>query len=135
MKPLPARRRTFKSQLMDIETEVRHSLKMFGLMAGQCTSNSLVGHTCDRGLRELLVPVRRLGGTVPALLRDYRHRSAWRQWHSLSQSMNRIALRGRRTEAMPASALIAGIAGCWERIDEQRTEVETHGVGRHAGAI
>jgi transposase len=35
MKLLLAHRRTLKRKLMDIETEVGHSLKMFGLMAGQ----------------------------------------------------------------------------------------------------
>ncbi|MER9952490.1 hypothetical protein [Mesorhizobium sp. M0047] len=40
MKLLLAHRRTLKRKLMDIETEVRHSLKMFGLMAGQRVQRS-----------------------------------------------------------------------------------------------
>jgi transposase len=35
LKLLLAHRRTLKRELMDIETEIRHSRKMFGLMAGK----------------------------------------------------------------------------------------------------
>lgn len=40
MKLLLVHRRTLKRKLMDIETEVRHSLKMFGLMAGRRVQRS-----------------------------------------------------------------------------------------------
>ncbi|WP_167524602.1 MULTISPECIES: transposase [unclassified Mesorhizobium] len=87
MKLMLAHRRTLKRKLMDIETEVRHSLKMFGLMAGRRVQRaSFVAR-----IRELIAGDRLLETATESMLRCWQ--VLWDEYRKLHKLI--VQLVGR----------------------------------------
>ncbi len=83
-------RRTLKRKLLDIENEVRQSLKVFGLLLGPRVQRS----TFETRVRELVVPDRLIAGVTECMLRAWS--ALWSEYKRLHTLLVRFVGRDER---------------------------------------
>jgi transposase len=122
-------RRTLKRKLLDIENEIRHSLKVFGLMVGPRAQRS----SFEARIRELVAGDALIAGVTECMLRAWA--ALWTEYKKLHQLIVRIVARDelcRRFCRIPGVGPVTALS-VKAAIDDPRRFVKSKTVGAHFG--
>jgi transposase len=126
---LLGRRRTLKRKLLDIENEVRQSLKVFGLMVGPRAQRT----SFEARVRELVAHDALIAGVTECMLRAWA--ALWTEYKRLHQVLVQIVGRDelcRRFYRIPGVGPVTALS-VKAAIDDPRRFVKSKTVGAHFG--
>jgi Transposase IS116/IS110/IS902 family len=122
-------RRTLKRKLLDIENEIRHSLKVFGLMVGPRVQRA----SFEARVRELVAGDALIAGVTECMLRAWA--ALWTEYKRLHQGLVQIVGRDelcRRFCHIPGVGPVTALS-VKAAIDDPRRFVKSKTVGAHFG--
>jgi transposase len=124
-----AHRRTLKRKLLDIENEIRHSLKVFGLMVGPRAQRT----SFEARVRELVAHDALIAGVTECMLRAWA--SLWAEFKKLHQLIVQLVGRDelcRRFCRIPGVGPVTALS-VKAAIDDPRRFAKSRTVGAHFG--
>jgi transposase len=122
-------RRTLKRKLLDIENEIRHSLKVFGLMVGPRAQRS----SFEARVRELVAHDTLIAGVTECMLRAWA--ALWNEYKKLHQLLVHMVGRDelcRRFCGIPGVGPVTALT-VKAAIDDPHRFVKSKTVGAHFG--
>jgi transposase len=119
-------RRTLKRKLVDIENDIRHSLKVFGLMVGPRVQRP----SFEARVRELVAHDALIAGVTECMLRAWA--ALWNEYNKLHQILVQLVGLCRRICCIPGVGPVTALT-VKAAIDDPRRFVKSKTVAAHFG--